>query len=182
MAEITYFEQAGEQNTKAALEIALARYQQGGIDAVVVASSYGDSARLADEVFIDSGVSLLIVGEVHDGVQSPEKAVCEELKSAGNRVIWGMPMGAMSAFTREQSAVMVADALRRVSEGFKVVCEIVLIASTQGYIQPGQKVLSIAGTHRGLDTAVVATAAPFTGFKNFEVNEILCKPYQRAKK
>jgi hypothetical protein len=29
--------------------------------------------------------------------------------------------------------------------------------------------------------AIVASAAPITQFKDFEVNEILCKPYYRAK-
>ena len=182
LAEITYFEQAGEGNTRAVLDIALARCQQGDIDAIVMASSYGDSAKLAAKVFKDSGEKLLVVGEVLDGRQSPPEDVCSELQAAGHQVIWGMPMGAMSAFTHDQSAGLVADTFRRVSEGFKVVSEIVLIAATQGFLLPGQKVLSMAGTHRGLDTAVVATAAPFTAFKNYEVNEVLCKPYRREKK
>jgi hypothetical protein len=58
-----------------------------------------------------------------------------------------------------------------VERGFKVVCEMVLIATGQGYLQPGQQVLAIAGTHRGSDTVVVATAASFSNFKDFEINE-----------
>lgn len=181
MAEITYFETAGPENTGRTLEIAKARYLQGGIDAVVIASSYGETALKAAELFIDCGVSLLIVGEMLNGKQSPEASVQEELRALGHRIIWGTTLGSMSTFTREPAAGLVADAYRRVSEGFKVVCEITLIAGSQGCLETGQKVIAIAGTHRGSDTAVVASAASFTDFKKLEVNEILCKPYQRAK-
>jgi hypothetical protein len=180
MAEITYFESAGEHNTRQTLEIALSRYQRGDIDAIVIASSYGSSAALADGIFAESGAKLLVVGEVLDGRQSPAEDVVAKLAAKGHRVIWGVTLGAMTAFSRDQSALLVADAYRRVSEGFKVVCEIVMIATSAGYVYPGQKVLAIAGTHRGSDTAVVATAAPFNAFKQFEVNEILCKPIRRA--
>jgi hypothetical protein len=181
MAEITYFTTTGEQNTLATLNIARQRCQQGDIEAVVIASTFGESAKLADEIYKDSGIKLLIVGEVLDGKHSLDDDSRKFLEDMGHRIIWGMPLGAMSTFTRDQSAALVADAYRRVSEGFKVACEIVLIAASQGYLKTGQKVLSIGGTHRGSDTAVVATAAPFAGFKNFEINEILCKPYQREK-
>lgn len=180
MAEIRYFESSGEENTQATLNIALERYRQGDIDAVVMASSYGESAKLAVETFKGNRVKLLVVGEVLDGQQSPDETDQKYLEGLGCRVIWGLPLGAMSTFTRDPSAALVADAYRRISEGFKVACEIVLIATSQGYLQTGQKVLAIAGTHRGSDTAVVATAAPFTNFKKFEINEILCKPYQRT--
>ena len=180
MAEITYFEKAGDINTERTLEIAKARYLQGGIDAVVIASSYGETARKAAELFKDCDVSLLIVGEVLDGKQSPDKTTQEYLRGLGHCVIWGTTLGGMTTFTREPAAGLVADAYRRVSEGFKVVCEITLIAGSQGYLEIGQRVIAIAGTHRGSDTAVVASAASFIQFKKFEVNEILCKPYQRA--
>jgi len=180
MAEITYFETAGPQNTGRTLEIAKARFLQGGIDAVVIASSYGETARKAVELFKDCNVSLLVVGEVLNGKQSPEVSVQNDLRALGHRVIWGTTLGGMSTFSREPAAGLVADAYRRVSEGFKVVCEITLIAGSQGWLETGQKVIAVAGTHRGSDTAVVASAASFTSFKKFEVNEILCKPYQRA--
>jgi hypothetical protein len=182
MAEITYFENAGEQNTEAALKIALQRFQRGDIDQIVLASTFGASAQKAARIFAGSGASILVVGEVLDGCQSPSEEICSALKAQGHRVIWGIPMGVMSTFTRDQTAAIIADTYRRVSEGFKVVCEITLIATSLGYVRPGQKVLAIAGTHRGSDTAVVATAAPFSSFNDFEVNEILCKPYKRNKK
>jgi len=177
--DITYFEKGGEENTDAVMQIALARYKQGDIDAVVVASSLGKSALKAAEIFQEIGTPLLIVGEVLDGKQSPAEEICEELIAAGHQVIWGLAMSQMSTFTHNDSAKLVADAYKRISEGFKVVCEIVLIATNAGYINKGSKVLSIAGTHSGADTAIVARAAGYDDFLQFQVHEILCKPYQR---
>ncbi len=181
MAEITYFESAGEQNTKATLKIALERYKQGDIDAIVLASTYGASAQQAAQIFAESGAKLLVVGEMLDGRQSPPADVCKNLAEQGHHVLWGTSLNDMSVFTHDQTAAAIANAFRRVSEGFKVVCEIVLISASQGYLLPGQKVLAIAGTHRGSDTVVVATAASYSDFKDFEINEILCKPSRRAK-
>ena len=162
------------------LAIALKRYQQGDIDVIVIASSFGKTANMAVDVFAGEKVSLLIVGEVLEGKQSPTPEVCKSLITKGHQVIWGLPMGTMSKFSRNDTPALIADAYKRVSEGFKVVCEIVLIATSSGYLQAGQKVLSIAGTHSGADTAVVARAAGYGDFKAFQVHEILCKPYQRS--
>ena len=181
MAEITYFESTGESNTSAALKIAVERFRRGGIDAVILASTYGESAMQAAHAFAGSGVKLLVVGEVLDGKQSPEDEIRKNLEAQGCQILWGMTLHDMTAFTHDQTAAVIAECYRRLSEGFKVVCEMILIATGQGYIQPGQKVLAIAGTHRGSDTVVVATAASFSNFKDFEINEILCKPYQRSK-
>jgi hypothetical protein len=181
MTEITYFENAGSENTENVLRLALGRYNAGGIDEIIIASSYGGTARLAAKVFKGTGVQLLIFGEVLDGMQSPSNDVCEELSAMGHKVIWGVHLNAMSTFTGDLSARLVSESYRRISEGFKVVCEIVLIATSQGFLRPGEKVISIAGTSHGADTAIVASAAPITQFKDFEVHEILCKPYRRAK-
>ncbi len=178
--EITYFEKSGEDNTSDVLAIALKRFQQGDIDAIVIASSFGRTAKMAADVFTGEKVPLLIVGEVLEGKQSPPPDVCQLLTKKGHQVIWGLPMGAMSKFSRNDTPALIADAYKRVSEGFKVVCEIILIATSSGYLQAGQKVLSIAGTHSGADTAVVARAAGYADFKAFQVHEILCKPYQRS--
>ena len=181
-SEIRYFEKSGVDNTADVLDIALKRFKQGDIEVVVIASTFGKTALLAAEIFKSEDISLLIVGEVLDGKQSPPKDVCESLTDAGHKIIWGLPMGAMSKFSRNDTPKLVSDAYKRVSEGFKVVCEIVLIAASSGFLQKGQKVLSIAGTHSGADTAIVARAAGYSDFMDFQVHEILCKPYQRSKK
>jgi len=177
--DITYFEKIGENNTADVLAIGLKRYRQGDIDAIVIASSFGKTAKMAAEVFAGEKVPLIIVGEVLEGKQSPPLEVCEPLIAKGHQVIWGVTISTMSKFSRNETPNLIADVYKRISEGFKVVCEIVLIATSSGYLQAGQKVLSIAGTHRGADTAVVARAAGYADFQSFQVHEILCKPYKR---
>jgi hypothetical protein len=177
---IIYFDEGGEGNTEEALKLASARYAEGDIDAIVIASTFGATAIKAAQVFKNSGARLLIVGEVLDGNQHPAPAICEQLEQDGHQVIWGLPMGQMSAFTKDDSANLVAKAYKRISEGFKVVCEIVLIATSAGFLRPGAKVLAIAGTHRGADTAIVAFAGSYAEFDAFQILEVLCKPYQRS--
>lgn len=181
-SEITYFEKGGEENTAQVLQITLERYKKGDIEAVVIASSFGKTATMAAETFASENINFLVVGEVLDGIQSPPKKIVEKLKAQGHNVIWGLPMGQMSKFSRDETPKLIADAYKRISEGFKVVCEIVLIATNAGYIKNGVKILSIAGTHSGADTAIVAKAAGYQDFKAFQVLEILCKPYQRSAK
>lgn len=181
-SEITYFDKPGEHNTDQVLNIALERYKQGDIDAVVIASTFGKTAVRAAEMFSEHGTPLLIVGEVLEGKQNPQSDVCQKLADQGHTVIWGVPMGQMSKFSRDDSAKLVGDAYKRISEGFKVVCEIVMIGCSTGFIHEGSRVLSIAGTHSGADTAIVAKAAGFSEFMDFQVLEILCKPYQRSAK
>jgi len=178
--EVIYFDKAGEENTSSVLDIAHNRFSKGDIDAVVIASTRGKTAREAAEEFEKRGIKLIFVGEVIDGKQSPPQDVCDDLEKMGHRVIWGLPMGQMSKFTRDDSAKLLADAYKRISEGFKVVCEIVLIATNAGYIAKGAKVISIAGTHYGADTAIVATASGYDDFMHLQVHELLCKPYKRA--
>jgi hypothetical protein len=179
-SEITYFLKSGEDNTAEVLRIAYDRYKKGDLDVVVIASSLGKTAKKAVEVFQDTGAKLLFVGEVLDGKQSPSTDICAELEEKGYSVIWGLPMGQISKFTRNENAKLVADAYKRISEGFKVVCEMILMAANAGYLKSGAKVLSIAGTHSGADTAIVAYAAGYEDFKKFQVLEILCKPYERS--
>lgn len=181
MAEIIYFEKTGPANTASALKIALNRYQAGGIDAIVLASTFGETALAAMEIFAPLKTHLIVVGELLKEGKSPSKDICRRLKDEGHEVIWGTHFNEMSTFTKDSSAALVSNAYYRISEGFKVCSEIVLMSASQGFLKIGEKVISIAGTHRGADTVIVAKAAAFSQFNDFEILEILCKPYQRIK-
>ena len=179
MAEITYFESGSSGHTDEVLRLALERFHAGGIDKIVVASTYGDTALKAAEVFKGTGVHLIIVGELLDEGKFPELKICNQLEAQGHKVIWGTHLGEMSTFTQNQSAALIANTFYRISQGFKVACEIVLMSTSQGHLHDGEKALAIAGTHRGADTAIVVSAASFSDFQKFEVHEILCKPYHQ---
>ena len=74
------------------------------------------------------------------------------------------------------AATLMANLLRCFCQGIKVCFEIVLMATDAGLLTTGEKIIAIAGTARGADTAVVMQAGSSQKIANVRVNEILCKP------
>jgi hypothetical protein len=60
-------------------------------------------------------------------------------------------------------------------QGIKVCVEILLMACDGGCIGIGEKVIAVAGTGSGADTAVVGSAAPSTKLTSLRIHEIICK-------
>ncbi|RLE13768.1 hypothetical protein DRI96_02495 [Candidatus Aerophobetes bacterium] len=58
----------------------------------------------------------------------------------------------------------------------KVCVEIVLMAAENGAINIDKKVIAIAGTNEGADTAVIIKPAYAHRFLDLEIREILTKP------
>ena len=71
---------------------------------------------------------------------------------------------------------VVANTLRIFGEGMKVACEISIMAADAGLARTDEDVISIAGTSRGVDTALVLTPVNCWDFFGLRVKEILCKP------
>ena len=69
-----------------------------------------------------------------------------------------------------------ANLLRVFGQGTKVCMEIIMMACDGGCIGIGEKVIAVAGTGSGADTAVLATAAPSTKITSLRIHEIICKP------
>ncbi|MFW6156882.1 MAG: hypothetical protein ACOC7J_06160, partial [Armatimonadota bacterium] len=72
-----------------------------------------------------------------------------------------------------------ANILRTFGQGTKVCMEIGLMAADAGHVTEDEECVLVAGTGRGADTAIVATAAPTMKLGSFRVHEILCRPVQR---
>jgi len=71
---------------------------------------------------------------------------------------------------------LTASTLKIFGEGMKVVVEIAIMAADAGLVRTDEEVISIAGTGRGADIAVVLTPANSQNFFDLKVKEILCKP------
>ncbi|MEM2015201.1 MAG: hypothetical protein QXE58_03115, partial [Candidatus Methanomethylicia archaeon] len=71
---------------------------------------------------------------------------------------------------------IIANVLRLFGQGMKVACEITCMAVDAGYVKPGEEVISIAGTGRGADTAIVIKAVNTHEFFETKIKEIICKP------
>ena len=68
------------------------------------------------------------------------------------------------------------DLLRAFARGIKVCVEITMMAYDGGCVGIGEKIIAVAGTSSGADTAVVATAAPSSRVNALRIHEIICKP------
>ena len=73
---------------------------------------------------------------------------------------------------------IVAATLRIFGEGMKVTCEIALMAADSGLVRTDEDVISVGGTGRGADTALLLTPAISRKFFDLKVKEILCKPHR----
>jgi hypothetical protein len=68
--------------------------------------------------------------------------------------------------------------LRLMGQGFKVACEVAVMAADAGLVRTDEEIIAIAGVGRsgGADTALVVRAEPAHRFFDMKVKEILCKP------
>jgi hypothetical protein len=178
---IVYFEEPGQQNTQATLDLALERARARGINKVVIASTRGETALLAARIFAGTGIKMVVVphqyGFLRDGQRFPEERI-PELEKQGHRVYFGTMLFHTDDFYGSKVPSMLAMVLRTFCQGMKVVHEILLMATNGGCVAAGEKVIVIAGTGRGADTAVVAIAAPSTRLHELHITEIICKPLE----
>jgi uncharacterized protein len=198
--KVTYWEKPGKEHTEATLKIALEAAKERGIDTVLVSSTTGYVALEAVKVFKGSGLMLVIVthatGYSQKGVQRMPDETRAKLKEAGCVVVTCTDVltGAVSAgIGRQRPArsdpqegrlpwivpppnVIVANTLRMFSQGVKVCPEIAMMAVDCNAVPSGSKVVAVAGSHAGADTAMVLEAAESSRIRDLKLHEILCKP------
>jgi hypothetical protein len=180
------FEKAGEHNTDATLQIAKERALALGIKQVVVASSYGGTARKAHALFAPAGITVIAVSICH-GWETEGWTMSAETKAELARLgvivhtgIHALGDGVGSAFTEKCGGrtpeEIVRDTLYRFSQGMKVAVECLLMAADAGLLDMAQEVIAIAGTSSGADTAIVCKPAYPRTFHTLEIREVLAKP------
>ena len=177
-ATITYFETPGTENTAATLAIAKRRAQEVGIKRVVVASTTGATAREASRVFGDTKIRLVVVPHQR-GLRDEERfdmEVAAEAERQGHRVYWSTMLFSTNDLYGNTTPTALANMLRTFGQGMKVCLEILLMAADGGMVDRGEKVIVVAGTGRGADTALLATASTSNRIKEVRIHEILCKP------
>jgi len=177
-AKITYFEAPGTENTAATLDLAKKRAEEVGAERVIVASTTGATAREAMRVFAGSAVKLVVVPHQR-GFRDQERfdmEVAAELERDGHRVHWGTMLFHTDELYGSGVGTALANMLRTFGQGMKVCLEILLMATDGGAVTRGDTVVVVAGTGRGADTAILATASSSNRIREVRVHEILCKP------
>jgi hypothetical protein len=177
--KIVYFEEPGTKNTAITLQLALERAKARGIKKIVVASTRGDVAKQAAEMWAKSGIKMVVVPHQFGfmGMRFPPELVAE-LEKQGHAVHFGTMLFHTEHLYGINTPTVMANLLRTFCQGMKVAVEIVMMATDGGHIDVGEQVVVVTGTGRGADTAVVAIAAPSTHLGEFHITEIICKPLQ----
>ena len=175
---ITYFETAGAGNTDVTLALATKRALEVGAKRIVLASTTGETARKASVLLQDADLKLVIVPHQR-GFRDEERfdpALPAELERQGHHVYWGTMLFHTNDLYGNNAPTALANALRTLGQGMKVCLEILLMATDGGMVERGERVVVVAGTGRGADTAVVATASTSNRIREVKIHEILCKP------
>jgi len=183
--KIMYFSNPGHENTEQTLHIAKRRAEELNIKIIIVASTNGDNAVRAVEIF--EGTKVVAVSH-RTGFQGPNvqeftKENKHKVESKGGVVFTGMhAFSGLSRAMRKKFNMylfeeVVANTLRIFGEGMKVACEITIMAADAGLVRTDEDVIAIAGTARGADTALVLTPVNSEDFFGLRVKEILCKPH-----
>lgn len=183
-AKITYFDEPGKQNTDETLRLAKRRAEELGIKTVLVASTVGDTALKAVELF--KGCRIVAVSHF-TGMRGPNTQEFPEenrqkVINAGGTVLTtthtfsGLGRAMRKKFKMYLFEEVMANTLRLFGQGMKVVCEITMMAADAGLVRTDEDVIAIGGTGRGADTAVVLQPVNSEDFFDLKVKEILCKP------
>jgi len=183
-AKIVYFDEPGKENTDEVLRLAKRRAKELGIKTILVASTTGDTALKAMEVF--KGARIVAVSHF-TGMREPNTQDFTEenrqkVLSAGGAVLTathlfsGLGRAMRKKFNMYLFEETVANTLRIFGQGMKVACEITLMAADAGLVRTDEDIIVIGGTGRGADTAAVLRPVNSEDFFDLKVREILCKP------
>jgi uncharacterized protein len=177
--KVTYFEKVGKENTETTLKLALERTKARGIKKVVMASTLGDTARLAANLWQHESIKLIVVPHQFGFAgMNFDPELKKELEKQGHIVHFGTMLFHTDKFYGMDTPTIMANLLRTFSQGMKVVVEILLMAADGGHVEIGEKVVVVAGSGRGADTAIVAAASTSTHLADLHIEEIICKPLQ----
>ncbi len=178
-SKIVYFEEGGQENTEDTFRLVNERLDNLNIRKIVLASTTGTTAAKAMDFFKDKDVKLIVVPHQFDFRREknlfPEE-LARDLRESGHEVHFGTMLFHTDSFYGSNNATTMANLLRCFCQGVKVCFEIVLMATDAGLVATGEKVIAVAGTAYGSDTALVMQAASTQHLRRLKVNEIICKP------
>ena len=180
-----YFTKPGRENTEEVFRIARLRAEELGIKTILVASTTGDTAARAVEVFEGARVVAVshFTGFREPNIQEFTEENRQKVEGAGavvltaTHVFSGLSRAMRNKFNMYLFDEVVAYTLRIFGQGMKVACEISLMAVDAGLVRTDEDVITIGGTGRGADIALVLRPVNSMDFFDLRIKEILCKPH-----
>ena len=185
--EIVYFEEGGPGHTDETIDLAFKAAKELGIRTVVVASTTGDSGVKTAERFKETGVKVIVVGHQFGyplaGESSFNQENREKLKSLSAEVYLGTDVLTTSIRQRNRLGPSPLSTLIQtmVMMKVKVNIEVIVKATDAGLLAPGERVISLAGSHHGLDTAIIVEAQDSANILDIRVRDIIAIPLSRQK-
>jgi len=182
---VRYFAKAGPRNTAPLFEAVARRAEALNIRTLILATNSG---RTAFEALDRLGEGFDIVAVTHvtgyaePNVQEMDEKDRRELEKRGIRVLTcqhalgGIGRAVRNKLGTYQIDEIIAYTLRTFGQGVKVAVEVALMAADAGLIRVGENVISIGGSARGADSAIVVQPANSFRFFDLKVKEIICKP------
>jgi hypothetical protein len=183
--KIVYFKEEGPINTESVLAFVKERAEKLCIKSIVVASTLGETGVKAAEEF--KGYNVVVVTHStgfkgHD-IQELTLENRKRILKAGGKTLTmthafgGIGRAIRTRFNTYQADEIIANTLRLFGEGTKVAVEIALMAADSGLISVQEDLISIGGSSRGADTALILRPANVKNFFEVKVQEIICKPW-----
>lgn len=179
--KVIYFQKAGPENTKVCLEVV--KNIETEFRHIVVASTTGETGLLFAKEFGSKVViithSMGFKGPNQDEFEAKNK---EDILRTGAKLYTGtilthsLETALAQKFGGSYPTLIISQSLRRLGEGLKVCCEIVMEAVDSGLIPEGEPVIAVGGTGRGSDTVCIIKSAASKRFLDLKVMEILAKP------
>ncbi len=185
--DVIYFEEGGSEHTEATLKAALEASKELGIEKILVASTSGDTGVKAAEMYQGKGVRLIVVGHQTGfpvaGVQQFKPENRERIEEMGSAVNLGTDVLTNSIRRRQRMghSPMSVATQTLIAMKLKVNAEIVAKACDAGLVHSGEHVISIAGSHKGADTAVSFLAADSPNILDLKPQYFIAMPLSREK-
>ena len=178
--KVVYFDEINEANTELTLRAAKKRADELGIKDIIVATTRGGTALKALEHF-KGGYNVIVVthsaGYKEPGKIEVSDETKKEIVAKGGKVLTtlhafaGVDRAINRKFNTLGPSELVAHVLRLFGQGMKVCVETVYMAADSGMLTMDRDVVSIAGTGKGCDTAVVVKPAHLSDMFDLYVNE-----------
>jgi uncharacterized protein len=179
-----YFEKCGKTNTLKTVELAIKSAKENRINFIVVASNEGNTAELLKDCGINVVVVTHVNGFLKAGVQEMPENTKIKLESYGfvvytsAHVLSGAERSLSNKFGGISPIEIMAYSLRMLGQGVKVGVEIATMALDGGMIPYNEDVISISGTGRGADCALILRPSHSANILETKIKEIICKPSQ----
>lgn len=185
--ETIYYEEGGAEHTETTLRASLEAAKELGVKTILVASTTGETGVKAAEMYSGSGVQLIVVGHQMGfpvaKVQRFKPENWEKIEELGGLINLGTDVVTNSIRQRQRlgHSPMSIVTQTLIMAKIKVNVEIIAKACDAGLILPGDRVISVAGSHIGVDTSAMFIANDSPNILDIKPQMFICYPLSREK-